>query len=119
MDGYSGQVLYGKAPGNTLYRAMVLVGGMLLGAILAVDASATAFYLASRNSGDGSGTLFFIGLGAIAAGAGIMFSAYRHFRYGEQFEYRRNPPKKAQALFDLKDALSNPEEIGSWINRLP
>jgi hypothetical protein len=119
VDGYSGEVLYGKAPGNTLYRATVLVGGMLLGAILAVDASATAFYLAAGADGDGSTTLFFIGLGAIAVGAGVMFSAYRAFRYGEQFEYRRRSSGKASALFDLKDILEKPEEIGSWIGRLP
>ncbi len=119
VDGYSGQVLYGKAPGNTLYRAMVLVGGMLLGAVLAVDASSTAFYLATRARGDGGNALFLIGLGAIAVGAGMMFSAYRAFRYGEQFEYRRQRPRKVQALFDLKDVMANPEEIGSWIGRLP
>jgi hypothetical protein len=119
VDGYSGEVLYGKAPGNTLYRAAVLVGGMLLGAIIAVDASATAFYLAASAEGDGSTSLFFIGLGAIAVGAGLMFSAYRAFRYGEQFEYRRRSSGKTNPLFDLKDILENPEGIGSWIGRLP
>jgi len=119
VDGYSGQVLYGKAPGNTLYRAMVLVGGMLLGAVLAVDASATAFYLAIRAEGDSGNVLFAIGLGALAAGAGVMFSSYRAFRYGEQFEYRRLSPRKPQALPDLKDILAKPEDIGSWIGRLP
>lgn len=117
VDGYNGQVLYGKAPGNTLYRALVLVGGMLLGAILAVDVSATAFYLAIQAEDGGDG-LFVFGLAAIAAGAMVMYSAYRAFRYGEQFEYRRHGPRPTQALFDLKEIISNSQDIGSWIGRL-
>src|SRR5690606_41752721 len=35
VDGYSGKVLYGKAPGNTIYRAAVLVASMAVGALLA------------------------------------------------------------------------------------
>ena len=60
VDGYSGLVLYGKAPGNTLYRAAVLVGGMALGAFMMVDLSAAAFTIAVNIEGKGSGT-FIIG----------------------------------------------------------
>jgi hypothetical protein len=88
VDGYTGKVLYGKAPGNTLYRAAVLVGGMALGAILAVDASALVLTLAAQSGGDDAEGLFFAGLALIAAGFGLMGLAYRRFRYGEQYEYR-------------------------------
>ena len=34
VDGYNGRVLYGKAPGNTLYRALMLVAGTAPGHLL-------------------------------------------------------------------------------------
>ena len=34
VDGVSGDVLYGKAPGNVFYRAAMLVGGMASGTFL-------------------------------------------------------------------------------------
>ena len=37
VDGYSGETLYGKAPGNLYFRAGVLVGGMALGSFLSID----------------------------------------------------------------------------------
>jgi hypothetical protein len=114
VDGYSGQPLYGKAPGNTLYRAAMLVGGAILGSLLAVDISAGAFYLASQASGDNAGGLFVGGLIALAAGFGLIFAAYRAFRYGEEYEYR--PGKK---LFSLgpKMIISQIKDVESWIDR--
>jgi hypothetical protein len=112
VDGYSGQVLYGKAPGNTLYRAAMLVGGMALGAFLAVDASS---FILSQSGRNDNGGLF--GLGLIAVGFGIMYFAYRAFRYGEQFEYRfgrSGLPGLAQAV----DILSTVKDMGRWFNRL-
>ena len=93
VDGYSGEVLYGKAPGSTIYRAAILVGGMALGAMVAVDLSALAFYLGSNSSGDD--VLGFIagGLVIVGVGIGIMRAAYRKFRYGEQYEFRRRVDK--------------------------
>jgi hypothetical protein len=112
VDGYTGQVLYGKAPGNTLYRAAMLVGGMALGAFLAVDASS---FVLSQSSHDQNGGLF--GLALIAVGFGIMAIAYRAFRYGEQFEYRfgrSGLPGIGQAA----DILSTAKDVGQWLNRL-
>jgi hypothetical protein len=93
VDGYSGKLLYGKAPGSTLYRAAVLVGGMALGAFLAVDGSALALALAGQSDGDGAEG-FLIGALAVAAiGFGLMGTAYRKFRYGEQYEFRGHRQK--------------------------
>jgi hypothetical protein len=88
VDGYSGQVLYGKAPGNTFYRAAVLVGGMALGALVGVDGSALALYLLGRSDGDGGEGVVFAALALVGAGFTLMAAAYRKFRYGEQFEFR-------------------------------
>lgn len=118
VDGYSGQVLFGKAPGNTLYRAAVLIGGMALGALLAIDGSALAFALgANANSDDGSGFLI-AGLVALVAGFGLMGAAYRSFRYGEQFEYRRHNPGAALGTFRPGEVIASIEDLEKWISRL-
>lgn len=111
VDGYTGKVLYGKAPGSTLYRAIVLIAGMIAGAFLSVDLSSAAFALAFQMEDDGVGTLLVIGGGLFLAGLGIMVAAYRKFRYGELFEYRGHQRKKrgSKGLFkqfrDVTDLL--------------
>jgi DNA-directed RNA polymerase subunit RPC12/RpoP len=91
VDGFSGQVLYGKAPGNTLYRAAVLVGGMALGAFVGVDV-ASVILATLGDSGDSDEGPFVGALVAAAIGFGMMWFAYRAFRYGEVYEYRRDKP---------------------------
>jgi hypothetical protein len=88
VDGYTGRVLYGKAPGNTIYRAAMLVGGMFAGAVIAINVPAL---ILSAASGSDSGTPFFIALGAFLVGLGLMYAGFRAFRYGEEYEYRSGP----------------------------
>ena len=83
VDGYSGKTLYGKGPGNSLYRAAVLVSGMAVGAFLAIDVPA---FIISQSSDSNSPGLFVLFL--FIGGLALMFTAYRRFRYGEQYEYR-------------------------------
>jgi DNA-directed RNA polymerase subunit RPC12/RpoP len=115
VDGCSGKVLYGKGPGNTIYRAAVLVLGMALGAFVAVDLSSLAFSLSGGRDSDN--TVFF-GLLLIAVGFGIMLAAYRLFRYGEQFEYRLGGGSSI-----VKDALKPGEmltdvmDVEKWLKR--
>jgi len=116
VDGYSGKVLYGKAPGNTLYRAAMLVGGMAAGVFLAIDASALLWYLALQSDGDGSGGLFIAGLVAVVIGFGLMAAAYRKFRYGEQYEYRSGSKSMGLNLNSGKDILKQVEEVTAWFN---
>jgi DNA-directed RNA polymerase subunit RPC12/RpoP len=119
VDAHSGQTLYGKAPGNTLYRAAFLVGGMALGAFLAIDAP--AFILSAAGDSDNP---MLIALAFFIAGAGLMFTAYRRFRYGEQFEYRRGRAKLAsKSLENPLESVPSLEsidvkEIEKWLNRL-
>ena len=125
VDGSTGRVLYGKAPGNTLYRAAVLVAGMALGALLAVDIP--ALILSQASDSDGAGgfaiVMFLVGLG-------IMGAAYRAFRYGEQYEYRSGPKSAANVNKTLED-IENPlkvlpieltnlkvKDLEQWIDRL-
>jgi DNA-directed RNA polymerase subunit RPC12/RpoP len=88
VDGHSGEVLYGKAPGSVFYRAAVLVGGMALGALLMVDGGAGAIYLALETESDNLVMFILGGLALIGFGFNLMRKAYNAFRYGEQYEYR-------------------------------
>jgi hypothetical protein len=105
VDGATNKILYGKAPGNTLYRAAVLVGGMALGAFLVVDISSLLAWFAIQSEGDSILTLLLLGLGVIGAGFGIMFSAYRRFRHGEEFEYRTLRRKRRSPFLKLANQV--------------
>ena len=85
VDGFSGEVLYGKAPGNVFYRAAALVGGMAAGSFVTVD---VAYLLANQNSNSAGDA----GLAAVVIGVGIMLFAFRTYRYGEHYEFRRKIP---------------------------
>jgi DNA-directed RNA polymerase subunit RPC12/RpoP len=88
VDGYSGRVLYGKAPGNIYYRALMLVGGTGLGAFVLVDGLALAFTLmSSSRRSSGSGGLVLLGL-PVVVGAALIYGGYRLFRWGEEIELR-------------------------------
>ncbi|MEJ2600105.1 MAG: hypothetical protein P8Z00_17355 [Anaerolineales bacterium] len=127
VDGHSGKLLYGKAPGNTLYRAGILVLGMALGAFIAVDAS--AFFFSSSSNSDGS---IAVGLVSIIFGLGIILGAYRRFRYGEQYEYR-DPAAKGevahtssipmagfsqQGLDSVSFGSIKVKDVEEWVKRL-
>ena len=83
VDGYSGETLYGKAPGNLYFRAGVLVGGMALGAFLAIDVAYLVADSSSKDDSVGAALACFVG------GLSVMLFAYRRYRYGEHYEYRR------------------------------
>jgi len=88
VDGFSGKVLYGKAPGNVLYRAAALVGGMALGAFLMIDVPALLLMASSKSDDNSLGIL----IGALVVGLGLMSFAYYTFRYGEHYEYGVEKP---------------------------
>ena len=72
VDGYSGEALYGKAPGNSWYRAAVLVGGMALGSVLVVDVPA---FIINSSEDAGMGIVISAGIGIA-----LMYAAWRTFR---------------------------------------
>jgi DNA-directed RNA polymerase subunit RPC12/RpoP len=117
VDGSTGKVLYGKAPGNTLYRAAVLVGGMALGAILAIDIPSLILFSSSNSSHDSGGSLGFA-FAVLIAGLVIMLTAYRAFRRGEQYEYQSSPPEKISLMENPMEMLTNVKDVEEWIHRL-
>ncbi len=91
VDGYSGKVLYGKAPGNVLFRALMLVGGTGLGAYVIVNGLALVVGILSQMDNPGEGALFLLAIPVIA-GATLIAGGYRLFRFGEEIEHREKNP---------------------------
>jgi len=89
IDGVSGKVMYGKAPGNILYRAAALVTGLAVGNLVLVNGTILAGLAASNSDDDGLAILLL----PIAIGIGLIIYGYRQFRYGEEVE---DKPKEFQ-----------------------
>jgi hypothetical protein len=119
VDGVTGEILYGKAPGNIFYRAAMLVGGMAAGTFLLVNGTIVAGgLLAESSDSDGCGFI----LVPLAMGIGLIVAGYRRFRYGEEVESIQESAKKAPlagdrpqglfpAGFDLIDSLSELDKL--------
>ena len=93
VDGVSGRVLYGKAPGNIMYRSAALVGAMALGNLILVNGTLIAGRLLLFAEDIDEAALFV--LAPIAAGIAIIVGGYRAFRYGEEVEETDRSAKKA------------------------
>jgi hypothetical protein len=89
VDGFTGRVLYGKAPGNIFYRALMLVAGTALGAFILVDGTALALVIVAGASDDDTLGLLLIPL---AVGGALIAGGYKLFRWGEEIEHRARPP---------------------------
>jgi hypothetical protein len=85
VDGYSGRVLYGKAPGNIYYRALMLLGGTALGSFVLVDGLALALLVVGSSDDSDSVALVAVPL---VVGAALIAGGYRLFRWGEEIEHR-------------------------------
>lgn len=88
INGVDGKVMYGKAPGNILYRAAALVVGLAVGNLVLVNGTILAGLAASDDSDS-----FSLILLPIAIGVGLILYGYRQFRYGEEVE---DKPKEFQ-----------------------
>ena len=115
VDGLTGKVLYGKAPGNTWFRAAIMVAGMAAGAFLIVDVCALVSYfsiLGASADDDALGGLIFALL-AVAAGVGAITAGYRRFRYGEVFEFRAFDKIKRRTNRKMEGGVHRAREIQS------
>ena len=93
IDGVNNKVLYGKAPGNILYRAGALVLGMAVGNLLLVHGTYFALEILNSTSSKNSNGLVFL-LIPPALGILAMIRGYRSFRYGEEVEYLDREARK-------------------------
>jgi len=83
VDGVTGRVLSGRAPGDPLYQALAVTGGTSVGGIIAAMALAYGAQFHEQAP--------LIGL---AIGAGIAFIAYRFFRTGSEIVQGQFKDKK-------------------------
>jgi hypothetical protein len=84
VDGQSGRVLYGKAPGNIWFRALMLVGGTALGSFILVDGMVVALTIVANSNDDDTLGLLLLPL----AGTLLIAGGYRLFRWGEEIEQK-------------------------------
>jgi len=120
VDGVSGQVLYGKAPGNLLYRAASMVAGMAAGTFIMVNGTILAARLLLENVDD-EGVLLILLPAAI--GIGLITAGYRAFRYGEEVEHTQSSARKATRITkkrglipDLENGLNIFEELSELLD---
>ena len=91
VDGFSGRVLYGKAPGNVIYRALMLVAGTALGSFILINGLVLAGLVIANSDSDDSGGLLLLPL---IAGSALIAGGYRLFRWGEEIEHRARKARK-------------------------
>lgn len=107
IDGVHGRVMYGKAPGNVMYRAAALVAGLATGNLVLVNGTILAAMSSSDSDDNGLGLL----LAPIVIGIALILYGYRQFRYGEEVEDKPREYRKAVIAPDkglLGDILEGP-----------
>ncbi|HSD82357.1 MAG TPA: hypothetical protein VLG46_00770 [Anaerolineae bacterium] len=120
VDGVNNKVLYGKAPGNILYRAGALVAGMAIGNLLLVHGTAFAFQVMAYTSDHDNDAWAFLLIPPIL-GLLAIIQGYRLFRYGEEVEHLDREARKAvkkDSGFSLDSLLGdtlNLQEVKKWL----
>ncbi len=87
VDGNSGRVLFGKAPGNIFFRALMLMGGTALGSFVLVDGLALAVTLIANMDDPDEGVIALLAI-PFVVGGGLIAGGFRLFRYGEEIEHK-------------------------------
>jgi hypothetical protein len=121
IDGVNNKVLYGKAPGNILYRAGALVLGMAVGNLLLVHGTALAFRVMSYAHNDNNNGWALL-LVPPALGILAIIRGYRSFRYGEEVEQIDKEARKVWKRDQgfnwtsmLEDGINLNQEVKQWL----
>jgi hypothetical protein len=93
VDGVTGQQLYGKAPGNIIYRAAALVAGLAFGNFVLVNGTIIAATIIGSSSDQDGAWLILL---PILLGIGLIAAGYSAFRYGEEVEELDRSSRKAE-----------------------
>lgn len=108
VDGEDGSVCYGKAPGSSLFRAIVGIIATAAGMFLA-----TLFEIFKYSQGK---TAFVIYVIALIAGIGLMAWGYKKFRYGGEIEEGTGLVEDEKSTFNLiKDSGSVSSFLGGGV----
>jgi hypothetical protein len=120
VDGVNNKILYGKAPGNILYRAGALVVGMAVGNLLLVHGTALALQVLAYSDSHDDGLAFL----AVPPILGILaiIKGYRSFRFGEEVEYLDREARKAVKKDEgfsltslLGEGINLNQEVKKWL----
>ena len=106
VDGVTGQVLSGRAPGDPLFQSMAITGGAVAGGIVAAGG---IIYGGAAYADD-----YRISLVAIGVGLVIMFLAYRFFRHGSERvegEFKEKKASLGEGLKQLQQAAKSLEGL--------
>ena len=94
VDGVTGKVMSGRAPGDPLFQSLAITAGTSVGGLLA----ALGIMLAEVR-----GELLLAGL---AGGAIVLYLTYRFFRHGSEIvegDFRNKPASVSETLRELQD----------------
>ena len=103
-DGTSNEVLYGRAPGNNLYRAAMLIFSLMLGNLILTSTFQNIdvfFHSSSSNNGSGQALAFII-----IVSLAIMLFGFARFRYGGEIRYEL-AAKRREALISSNPLFKN------------
>ena len=95
VDGVTGQVLSGRAPGDPLFQSLAITAGSSFGGLLAAAGIMMSTVAAE------------LMIGGIAAGAVVLYLTYRFFRHGSEIvegDFRHKPASMSETVDDLKEA---------------
>lgn len=93
VDGINGKLLSGKAPGSTLFRVGMFVGGLMIGNLI-LTTSIRQFFGTDPNE--------FFAIGALV-GAGIILGGFMKFRYGGEVIHGEKKKPGGKGLKDIED----------------
>ncbi|MDD1747324.1 MAG: hypothetical protein LUQ16_06150 [Methanomassiliicoccales archaeon] len=108
VDGVTGQVLSGRAPGDPLFQSLAITGGSAVAGLVSGFGILGAVFSGGENSG-------FLAIGGLAVGLAVLFFTYRFFRNGSEisegeFEGKRGTVKSGS--FNVGDVLKLMEGMG-------
>ncbi len=100
VDGTSNEVLYGRAPGNNLYRAAMLIFSMMVGNLILTTALRNLDAFLDSSSNDSGQAIIFILIVSVA----IMLFGFARFRYGGEIRYEM-ALKKRESLLSSSNSI--------------
>ncbi|MBE0518644.1 MAG: hypothetical protein IH630_05395 [Thermoplasmata archaeon] len=99
VDGVTGQMMSGRAPGDPLFQSLAVTAGTSLGGIIA--ALGIIF----------SGESVEIAAGGLVVGIGLLYVTYRFFRHGSEIVEGEFKEKKASSKQTLREIQNIAEQL--------
>lgn len=103
VDGVTGQVLSGRAPGDPLFQSLAITGGSAAaGLVSGFGLLLTVWSSGSENSG-------YFAVGGLAIGLAILYFTYHFFRHGSEIAEGEFEHKKGEQSdqFDVREVMRN------------